>query len=70
MGDDTTVISHGSMHNGHQFLETATAFGLFWPGLVIASGMIANIGNSVVVDLFSENQDQAVALWLAIITVQ
>lgn len=24
MGDDTTVISHGSMHNGHQFLETAT----------------------------------------------
>ena len=24
MGDDTTVILHGSMHNGHQFLETAT----------------------------------------------
>ena len=32
--------------------------------------MIANIGNSTVVGLFSENQDQAVALWLAIITVQ
>ncbi len=51
-------------------MQTATAFGLIWAGLVIASGMIANIGNSTIVDLFSENQDQAVALWLAIITVQ
>jgi len=24
MGDDTTAITHGSLHNGHQFLETAT----------------------------------------------
>ena len=51
-------------------MQTATAFGLIWAGLVIASGMIANIGNSTVVGLFSENQDQAVSLWLAIITVQ
>ncbi len=51
-------------------MQTATAFGLIWAGLVIASGMIANIGNSTVVGLFSENQDQAVTLWLAIITVQ
>jgi prepilin signal peptidase PulO-like enzyme (type II secretory pathway) len=32
--------------------------------------MIANIGNSTVVGLFSENQDQAVLLWLTISTVQ
>ena len=51
-------------------MQTATAFGLIWAGLVIASGMIANIGNSTVIGLFSENQDQAVSLWLAIITVQ
>ena len=51
-------------------MQTATAFGLIWAGLVIASGMIANIGNSTVVGLFNENQDQAVSLWLAIITVQ
>ncbi len=51
-------------------MQTATAFGLIWAGLVIASGMIANIGNSTVVALFSKNQDQAVSLWLAIITVQ
>ena len=51
-------------------MQTATAFVLICAGLVIASGMIANIGNSTVVALFSENQDQAVSLWLAIITVQ
>lgn len=51
-------------------MQTATAFGLIWAALVIASGMIANIGNSTVVDLFSENQDQAVSLWLAIGTIQ
>jgi hypothetical protein len=51
-------------------MQTATAFGLIWAGLVIASGMIANIGNSTVVGLFSENQDQAVSLWLAIVTLQ
>ena len=62
---------HARLKNGSPaMMQTATAFGLIWAGLVIASGMIANIGNSTVVGLFSENQDQAVSLWLAIITVQ
>ena len=62
---------HARLKNGSPaVMQTATAFGLIWAGLVIASGMIANIGNSTVVALFSENQDQAVSLWLAIITVQ
>ena len=62
---------HARLKNGSPaIMQTATAFGLIWAGLVIASGMIANIGNSTVVALFSENQDQAVSLWLAIITVQ
>lgn len=51
-------------------VQVATAFGLIWAGLVIASGMIANIGSSNVVNLFSENQEQAVSLWLAIGTMQ
>ena len=51
-------------------MQTATAFGLIWAGLVIASGMIANIGHSAVIGLFSDNQDQAVSLWLAISAVQ
>jgi len=53
-----------------EIMQTATAFGLIWAGLVIASGMIANIGNSTVIGLFSEHQNQAVSLWLTIITVQ
>ena len=62
---------HARLKNGSPaIMQTATAFGLIWAGLVIASGMIVNIGNSTVVGLFSENQDQAVSLWLAIITVQ
>ncbi len=62
---------HARLKNGSPaIMQTATAFGLIWAGLVIASGMIANIGNSTVVGLFSENQDQAVSLWLTIITVQ
>ena len=62
---------HARLKNGSPaIMQTATAFGLIWAGLVIASGMIANIGNSTVIGLFSEHQDQAVALWLAISTVQ
>ena len=53
-----------------EWMKTATVFGLIWAGLVIASGMIANIGNAAVVDLASENPDQAMSLWLAIGTVQ
>ena len=62
---------HARLKNGSPaIMQTATVFGLIWAGLVIASGMIANIGSSTVVDLYSENQDQAVSLWLAIMTVQ
>jgi len=62
---------HARLKDGSPtMMQTATAFGLIWAGLVIASGMIANIGNSTVVGLFSENQDQAVLLWLALGTVQ
>ena len=46
-------------------VQTATAFGLIWAGLVIASGMVANIGMGVVVDLYGKNPAQAGSLWLA-----
>jgi hypothetical protein len=47
-------------------MQAATAFGLIWAGLVIASGMISNIGTTVVVDLYSTDPNQAAATWLAI----
>jgi hypothetical protein len=46
--------------------QIATAFGLVWVGLVIASGMIANLGTAVVVDLYADDPAQAETVWLAI----
>ena len=66
-----TLALHARLKDGSPaIMQTATAFGLIWAGLVIASGMIANIGSSTVVELSSENQDQAVMLWLTLATVQ
>ena len=66
-----TLALHARLKDGSPaIIQTATAFGLIWAGLVIASGMIANIGNSTVVELSSENQDLAVMLWLTLATVQ
>ena len=49
--------------------QTATVFGLIWAGLIIASGMIFNIGMGNVVDLFSTDPAQAATVWLAIESV-
>jgi hypothetical protein len=50
--------------------QVATAFGLIWAGLVIASGMVANVGIGAVADLFRNDPVQAGSVWLAIETVQ
>jgi len=47
-------------------MQAATAFGLIWAGLVIASGMIANIGIATIIDLYATDPSQATATWLAI----
>lgn len=47
-------------------MQTATAFGLIWAGLLIASGMVYIIGVGAVVDLFGKAPGQAAAAWLAI----
>jgi len=49
--------------------QTATVFGLIWAGLIIASGMIFNIGMDNVVDLFDTDPAQAATVWLAIESV-
>ena len=46
--------------------KIATVFGLVWVGLVIASGMIANIGLSSVVKLGVNEPDQAMLIWSSI----
>jgi len=51
-------------------MQTATSLGLIWAGLVIGSGMIANIGTATVIDLYATDPSQASTVWLAIEAVQ
>lgn len=47
-------------------VRIASAFGLIWAGLVIASGMIYNIGMETVATLHASDPAQAATIWLAI----
>jgi hypothetical protein len=47
-------------------MQTATAFGLIWAGLLIGSGMVFNTGAGAVVALHSSDPSQAAAIWSAI----
>lgn len=51
-------------------VQTATAFGLIWAGLVVAIGMVANSDLSVVVDLYAKDPAQAASVWLALDSVE
>jgi hypothetical protein len=51
-------------------MQTATAIGLIWAGLVIASGMISNIGIETVVGLNDTDSTQAASVWVAIDAVR
>ena len=58
------------LKNNAPALSQATAvFGIVWVGLVIASGMIANIGLGVVIDLSVKDPEQAMTVWLTINSV-
>ena len=50
-------------------MQTATAIGIIWATVVIASGMIFNIGMDNVVDLYGEDPAQATTVWLVIESV-
>ena len=50
--------------------QTATAFGLIWAALVIASGMLIISDLGIVVDLYSKDPAQAAWVWLALDSVE
>ena len=56
--------------NSPALAQTATAFGLIWAGLIIASGnlMIRDIG--IVADLYSQDPAQAETVWLTLDAVE
>ena len=47
-------------------MQITTAIGLFWACLLIASGMVANVGMDTAVDLYGNDPVQAATVWLAI----
>ena len=62
---------HERVQSGAPFLaRAASAFGLIWAGLVIAAGMIANIGLATVTDLYDTSPAQAESVWSALDAVQ
>jgi hypothetical protein len=50
-------------------MQIATAIGLIWACIVIASGQVSNMGMDIVVDLYSKDPTQAVTAWIAIDSV-
>jgi hypothetical protein len=55
---------------GSLLVRSATAFGLLWAGLVLASGMIGNIGIGTVADLHDSDPERAATIWSALDSVQ
>lgn len=51
-------------------VQMATAFGLIWAALVIASGMLIINDVGVVADLYGEDPTQAASVWLALSAVE
>lgn len=50
-------------------IQIATTFGLIWAGLVLAAGMVFNVGLETAVDLYAKDPAQAVSFWTAITSV-
>jgi hypothetical protein len=66
-----TVALHERLKVGASVLvQIGSAFGLVWAGLVIASGMVANIGLQAVADIYAKDPTLATSVWLAVSTVQ
>jgi hypothetical protein len=47
-------------------MQVATAVGLIWAGVLIASGMIANVGMDMVAGLYATDAGQAASAWFVI----
>ncbi len=47
-------------------MQIATAIGLIWACIVIASGQVSNFGMNTVVDLYGSDPAQAATVWMAI----
>lgn len=53
-------------HTNNPVVTIGSLFGVIWVGLVIASGMISNIGLAHAIDLMDANPDKAFDMWIII----
>jgi hypothetical protein len=61
------VLLHQKMKDDVPNLSIiASAFGIIWVGLVIASGMIANIGLNSVIEIGIEEPQKAISIWTSV----
>lgn len=61
---------HHRLKDASGLMQVATAFGLIWAGLVIASGMVASVGLESLSALHASDVEHAVPVWLALGAVQ
>jgi hypothetical protein len=62
-----SLALHARLRDGAPTLtQAATAVGLIWAVVLVASGMIFNAGVAAVVDLYSSSPVQAVSTWQAL----
>jgi hypothetical protein len=65
-----TIALYERLKDGSRAIaQIATAFGLIWAGLVIASGTLFNVGMANVVELYAKDPALAATVWLAIDSV-
>ena len=64
------ALYHRIKGGSEELAQTATAFGLIWAGLILASGMVANISLLEIVNLAARDAEEAATLWRALSTVE
>ncbi len=72
-GAAMTVVALGVAHRlrpAPDLARASLAFGLIWSGLLLASGLIALVGQHAALDLAVEDPDVATSVWVAVGVVQ
>jgi hypothetical protein len=64
------IALHARLSPASAITRSATAFGLIWAGMVIAAGMIANVGLASVARIHAIDPAQALTVWQAVSAVQ
>lgn len=65
-----SLALHDRLKSAGAITQAATVFGFIWSGLLLAGGMVTNIGLGAVADLSAANSANAESVWLALDAVQ